>query len=379
MRHLIFLCLLLISANELYAQACAPKSPNSITSTLDILRKVSAQTDRKTTQTDRKTKEPVEPNSSPASLTETYISTSEDFEPYGSEIKWKDLEQMVLKITTKVDGIEVNGTGFLISPDGYFLTTLHGLEAALQDRLNQQDLSTPIEAKGYEAKIGSDTYHFSIVSHPNYKDVSQDQAVLASIKSRDFVVAKLELPAEKKLPFFDLSKKNGLGHSSDLAESETEAKLGKFNQIPLTFIPGFPALEKSNGSFQIGVGFMTYFETGHRGFLMGPLEGAFDLQSTKSESELPLYERLKKGPHLVGGSSGSPVINREGTLLGLLRSAGETTASVVSINSVLSTLFQQERPTEPALLEVKAWVREDDAEKGPGFKRETLKSFYLKR
>ncbi len=47
------------------------------------------------------------------------------------KVNWENMQNASVRLSRKVGNDEENGSGFLISGNGYFITTLHGLEDSL--------------------------------------------------------------------------------------------------------------------------------------------------------------------------------------------------------------------------------------------------------
>jgi hypothetical protein len=139
----------------------------------------------------------------PSSALGNYLSKAEQLSAEGAKFTWAEVESKSLKIILEYQEGEGNwqrtnlGSGFLISPDGLFVTAYHVMKYCLlgQSEVNRffesVDCSVAQPRVRYKALNGDREFEIQILSHLTEQDSTNGKTVHTPdeiIKQRDFVI-----------------------------------------------------------------------------------------------------------------------------------------------------------------------------------------------
>lgn len=155
----------------------------------------------------------------PSSALANYLSKAEQLSAEGAKFTWAEVESKSLKIILEYQDSEGNwqrtnlGSGFLISPDGLFVTAYHVMKYCLLDQsevnrfFESVDCSIAQPRVRYKALNGDREFEIQILSHLTEQDSTAGKTVHSPdeiIKQRDFVIGKLKTEAGTRFSYWEL-------------------------------------------------------------------------------------------------------------------------------------------------------------------------------
>lgn len=285
-----------------------------------------------------------------------YVDDPEHLSVTGATFSWADAEAKSVKLWVEYrdeDGEwrEANlGSGFLISPDGLFVTAYHVMRYCLEHRRDKPgfaldlDCSTAHPVLRYRAGNGAREYAVRLISHLTERDATNGKNVQTPdeiIKHRDFVIGRLQGRTDERFAYWKIRDFNEGRINIDRPRANFELR-------PLTppqkvFIAGYPM----NRTFSIAHGFLNIAEDYHRGYFALPLDVYEDEYLTSQGIPQGTSWGITVENHMSGGA----VVDSLGYLVGLLTNGSAGTVGVLSIENVLETFFSRtaEPKAEPAV------------------------------
>jgi hypothetical protein len=276
-----------------------------------------------------------------------FSTTAEEFSASpGVAFSWIDARSKSVKILLEYRDAgrtwrRVNlGSGFLLSPDGLFVTAYHVMKYCLAAKRETSGLSVKIDCSTarpearYIAQNGGREYPIEINSYLREADSTNGKATHTPdeiIKQRDFVVAKLKTNGAERFSHWQL-------RDFDHGRIDTDNPTADFSLTPLmpprrVFIAGFP----NDHDFVISEGFLNLTEKHNRGYFAADLK-VYSLPYLHSQG---VDANTKWGMRVDNHMSGGAVVDSSGYVVGLVVNGNDNTAGILSIENILATFFSR--------------------------------------
>lgn len=294
----------------------------------------------------------------PALAVSRFITSADEFSASKDvAFTWEHARSRSLKILIEYrdrDGSwhRVNaGTGFLLSPDGLFVTAYHVMKHCLapQREINglsvRVDCSTARPEVRYIAVNDGREFPFDIISHLREADSTrgkENHTPDEIIKQRDFVVGKVRTESADRFSFWQLKD---FDHASvDVNNPNADFSLTPLMPPKRVFIAGFP----NNHDFVISEGFLNLTEKNGRGYFAADLK-VYSPSYLKSQG---VSTDTQWGMRVDNHMSGGAVVDSSGYVVGLVVNGSDNTAGILSIENILATFFSRAGGSgaRPALL-----------------------------
>ncbi|MGH7854827.1 MAG: S1 family peptidase [Candidatus Binatia bacterium] len=243
------------------------------------------------------------------------------------------------------------GSGFLLSPDGLFVTAYHVMKLCLEAQREFSGLSVKVDCSSarpgvrYVAVNEEKEFPIEVISHLKEADSTNGKGKHTPdeiIKQRDFVLGRLKTGGPGTFSFWRLREFDQA--SIDLANPNADFSLTPLMPPKRVFIAGFP----NHHDFVISEGFLNLTEEHRRGYFAADLKvySAAYLQSQN------LAVDTKWGMRIENHMSGGAVIDSSGYVVGMVVNGNRNTAGILSIENILATFFSREGGSgaRPALL-----------------------------
>jgi Trypsin-like peptidase domain len=243
------------------------------------------------------------------------------------------------------------GSGFVLSPDGLFVTAYHVMKYCLQAQRETSGLSVKVDCSTaranarYVAENEDREFEIELISYLKETDSTNGKERHTPdeiIKQRDFVIGRLKTDAPTRFSSWRLK-------DFDQAIIDVSNPSADFDLTPLmppkrVFIAGFP-----NGhDFVISEGFLNLTEKNRRGYFAADLK-VYTVPYLESQG---VAIDTKWGMRIENHMSGGAVVDSSGYVVGLVVNGNHNTAGILSIENILSTFFSNAaRPgVRPAVL-----------------------------
>ena len=293
----------------------------------------------------------------PAPVMSRFITSAEEFSASkGVAFSWAHARSRSLKILLEFrdrDNVwrRVNlGSGFLLSPDGLFVTAYHVMKLCLEDQRENSGLSVNTDCSSarpgvrYVAVNEGKEFPIEIIAHLKETDSTNGKTQHTPdeiLKQRDFVVGKLKTDGRT----FSFWRMRDFDQASiDLGNAAADFSLTPLMPPKRVFIAGFP----NDHDFVISEGYLNLTEEHRRGYFAADLKvySTAYLESQNVESDTQWGMRVEN--HMSGG----PVIDSAGYVVGMVVNGNQNTAGILSIENILATFFSREGAADarPALL-----------------------------
>lgn len=264
----------------------------------------------------------------------------------GVDFTWRDARAKSVKILLEYrakdgqwHGVDL-GSGFLISPDGLFITAYHVMKFCLEKHRDAGalsvgvDCSTGSSAIRYKAVNADREFEIEIISHLNELDSTSGKDRHTPdeiIKQKDFVIGKLK-HAPKVL--FDYWRLRDFDENLiDPAQAHADFQLVPLMPPKRVFIIGFP----KDRQLTISEGFLNLTEKNRRGYFAAN----YRVYSENYLERQGVATDTKWGMAVRNHMSGGPVVDAEGFVIGVVVNGDRDTAGVLSIENVLTTFFSR--------------------------------------
>jgi len=287
-----------------------------------------------------------------------FITSAEEFSSAKDvTFSWSHARSRSLKILLEYRDTDntwrrVNlGSGFLVSPDGLFVTAYHVMKYCLEAQKGSSGLSVKINCSTarpgvrYVAENDDREFQIDIISYLKEADSTNGKERHTPdeiIKQRDFVIAKLKAETTSSFSFWKL-------RDFDQASIDVSNPGADFQLTPLlppkrVFITGFP----KDHDFVISAGFLNLTEKNRRGYFAADLK----VYTTPYLESQGVAIDTQWGMRIENHMSGGAVVDASGYVVGLVVNGNHNTAGILSIENILSTFFSRAGNPEahPAVL-----------------------------
>ncbi|MGH7831366.1 MAG: S1 family peptidase, partial [Candidatus Binatia bacterium] len=236
------------------------------------------------------------------------------------------------------------GSGFLISPDGLFVTAYHVMKYCLRNKQGRHGFSVSVNCSTenpklqYRAQNGGREFEIELISHLRKEDSTNGDVQTPDeiIKLRDFVIGRLKGASGMRFPYWEL--RDFKNSTIDLTHPRADFELRPLVPPKRVFIAGYPR----NRDFAIAHGFLNLTEDRRRGYFAAdiPVYANHYLETQGIPAD------TKWGIGVENNMSGGAVIDLSGSVIGVVVNGDAKTAGVLSIENFLETFFS--RSARPA-------------------------------
>jgi len=276
-----------------------------------------------------------------------FITGPDQLTAEGAHFSWEEAKSRTIKIFVEAKAREDNlkradiGSGFLISPDGLFVTAYHVMKYCLASEKDESGFAKKIDCATvhptvrYQAQVGDRFYDIEILSFGKENESSngrRTQTPDETIKHRDFVVGKLKAGGNVRFPYWKLA--DFAAGAINVANSNADFELEPLRPPKKVFIAGYPA-----GGFVVAHGFLNLTESHRRGYFATDL----NLYSPRYLERHGISPDTKWGIQVENHMSGGVVIDASGYVVGLVVNGSNLTTGVLSIENVLETFFSRSK------------------------------------
>jgi Trypsin-like peptidase domain len=279
------------------------------------------------------------------------ITKAEDLATRGVKFTWPEVRSKSLKIVLEYQ--EQNGawrranlgSGFLISPDGLFVTAYHVMKYCLVGQEHNRGLSVKIDCSAahrpmrYKAVNGEREFDIQIVSFLKEADSTRGKSVHTPdeiIKQRDFVIGKIA--SDNATLFTHWTLREFDDSDIDLNNPRADFQLAPLMPPKRVFIVGF----SNDQDFVISEGFLNLTDQQRRGYFAAD----YKVYSPRYLQTQGVALDTEWGIRVENHMSGGAVIDASGDVVGLVVNGNRNTAGILSIENVLSTFFSPTGPTD---------------------------------
>lgn len=282
----------------------------------------------------------------PSSASGNYLSQAEQLSAEGVRFSWSEVESKSLKILLEYQDDQGNwkranlGSGFLISPEGLFVTAYHVMEYCLlgQRQVNRfaesVDCSTAQPRVRYSAVNGDREYQIEILSHLSEADSTNGKNVHTPdeiIKQRDFVIGKLRTQSDTRFSYWQLPdfKPDTISLRNPRADFELQPLLPPKK----VFIAGYPR----DRDLVIAFGFLNLRDENHRGYFAAD----YKLYAPGYLEKQGISPDTRWGMRVENHMSGGAVLDTTGSLVGVVVNGNKNTAAILSIENIMENFFSR--------------------------------------
>ena len=283
--------------------------------------------------------------SSPSLVGGEVIMSADQLEASGVNFTWSDVKTKTVKILLEYQEPDGKwrraslGSGFVISPDGLFLTAYHVMKFCLDKVRANDGLSVNLDCSTaqkprYKALAGEREFDIQIISHLSETDSTHGKEMHTPdeiIKQRDFVVGRLKSGAPTQFDYWQLRDFDET--AIDLSQARADFQLTPLMPPKRVFIVGFP----KGRDFVISEGFLNLTEKNRRGYFAANYK-VYTAAYLESQG---VATDTQWGMNVENHMSGGPVVDSSGYVVGLVVNGNRETAGVVSIENVLATFFSR--------------------------------------
>ena len=278
-----------------------------------------------------------------------FLMDADQLTAEGANFTWEEARSKTIKIFVESVDQEKNarradlGSGFLISPDGLFVTAYHVMKYCLQSEKGESRFATRVDCSTanpvlrYKAQIGDHVHGIEILSFGKETDSVNGRSTQSpdeTIKHRDFVIGRLTGGRNVRFSCWKLA--DFPAGAINLKDPRADFDLVPLRPPKKVFIVGYP-----NGRLVIAHGFLNLTESHQRGYFATDL----NLYSPEYLKRHGISPDTEWGIRVENHMSGGVVIDPSGYVVGLVVNGANRTTGVLSIENVLETFFSRSEPS----------------------------------
>ena len=274
----------------------------------------------------------------------TYLRGSEQLAAHGAQFTWAEVESKTLRIFIEYEDREGKtqraslGSGFLISPDGLFVTAYHVVKYCLGSQKEHSRFAVGVDCSAanprirYKAQNRDQEFGIEVLSHlteqdsTNGKDHHSPDEI---IKQRDFVIGKLK--AKPGMRFSHWQLRDFDHRTINLHNPRADFELKPLLPPKKVFIAGYP----QHRDLEVSSGFLNLADENRRGYFAANLA----VYAPGYLESAGISPDTKWGIQVENQMSGGAVVDAAGHLVGIVVNGNNNTAGVLSIENVLATFF----------------------------------------
>jgi len=277
-----------------------------------------------------------------------YLTGAGDLAAEGAAFSWEEARSKSLKILIEYQDSDGSwkrsslGSGFLISPNGLFVTAYHVMKYCLENQKGRSRLSTGINCSAqhpalrYKAQNGEAEYEIEVISSLKEQDSINGKSTQTpdeTIKHRDFVIGRLKAEPQARFPYWQVRDfKEG---TINLTDPSADFEFKPLLPPKKVFIVGYPG----NQDFVISHGFLNLTEANNRGYFAADLK----IYNPAYLKKLGIASDTKWGIRVENHMSGGAVIDSAGFVVGVLVNGDSGNAGVLAIENVLENFFSRSK------------------------------------
>jgi hypothetical protein len=291
----------------------------------------------------------------PPAVGSTYLTEPNQLAAEGAPFTWEEAHSKSVKIVVQYkdrDGSSKRadvGSGFLISPDGLFVTAYHVMKYCLKNNQGSSGFSVAVNCSTehpvleYRAQNRGHEFEIELISHLKGEESTKGDVQTPDeiIKLRDFVIGRLKSPAGARFPYWELRDFNkGM---IDLTRAGADFELRPLVPPKKVFITGYG----TERDFAIARGFLNLTEDQHRGYFAADVP----VYESRYLEAVGIPTDTQWGIGVENHMSGGAVIDFSGRVVGVIVNGDARTAGILSIENFLETFFSRSaRPgAQPAV------------------------------
>jgi Trypsin-like peptidase domain len=298
-----------------------------------------------------------------------FITEAEQLSAEGAKFTWSEAESKSLKILLEYQDSEGNwkqadlGSGFLISPDGLFVTAYHVMQYCLLSQKEVSRFSDNVDCSNAQSRVryiaqnGAREFEIDILSHLTEEESTNGKNVHTPdeiIKQRDFVIGKLK--AQPGTSFSYWSPPDFKQGMISLNNPRADFELKPLRPPKRIFIAGYPR----ERDLTIAYGFLNLKDENHRGYFATD----YKLYAPGYLERHGIAPNAQWGMQVENHMSGGAVVDSAGSLVGIVVNGNSNTAGILSIENVLENFFSRvgRSGSSPAIIltptEIPLYLRE---------------------
>src|SRR5581483_3363030 len=270
------------------------------------------------------------------------LTDAKELQAQGPAFTWDHARSRSLKIVVQRKDANgppaLIGSGFIISPDGLFVTAYHVMKYCLENNRTRRSVSAAVDCSlehpniEYRALNNGVEYEIELVAYLTSEESTKSgkQSPEETIKLKDFVIGRLKGPNVR----FDYWKLHDFGQDfHDQAAPSASLELKPLMPPKKVFIAGYP----EGTDFAIADGFLNLTEDRRRAYFAWNHE-IYDPRFLAANN---IPASTVWGIRVENHMSGGAVIDKSGSVIGIVVNSGGRAAGVLSIENLLGTFFSR--------------------------------------
>lgn len=269
------------------------------------------------------------------------LTDAKQLQAQGPAFTWDNARSRSVKIVLQPKAAgspAVIGSGFIISSDGLFVTAYHVMSYCLENNKGRRSVTARLDCSSehpkvaYRALNNGVEYEIELVAYLTSAESTKAgmQSPEETIQLKDFVIGRLKGPYVR----FDYWKLNDFteGLIKQIPSSAT-LELKPLMPPKKVFIAGYP----EGSDFAIADGFLNVTEDQRRAYFAWNHD-IYDPRFLEAH-DIPIDTVW--GMRIENHMSGGAVIDKNGSVIGIVVNSGAHAAGVLSIENFLGTFFSR--------------------------------------